>query len=238
MSLLLAKIAQVHRGNLGVDPSTDPHFHNVVSLIHFDDGNGSTDFKDEIGPVWSHAGSAIESNSNPRFGSGAMQITQPGYIASPLENPGSIDFTIECSFVLDSMSSQNAIFSYCKLGDNSTTRIVVLVNTNGSVVAWSDKGGISMTSSPGLVSTGTYHTIALSKSGGTVNLLLDGNIVAFQTGRGSLDTGGLSKQMYLGYAMYAGHQYLSGQIDEFRATYGVGRYNSNYIPRSSPFPSS
>ena len=77
----------------------DPHWSNVVALLHLDGANGSATFTDQKGHTFTAGGSATLSTAQQKFGSASLVLNgSTQYITSATSadwEMGSGDFTIE-----------------------------------------------------------------------------------------------------------------------------------------------
>jgi hypothetical protein len=85
------------------------------------------------------------------------------------------------------------------------------------------------------VTLNEWHHAAVTRSGSTVRIFLDGNLEA----TGNISTGTLQgTRSRIGTAIYSGvpQGNVQGWIDDIRITRGVARYTANFTPPSAPFP--
>jgi hypothetical protein len=222
-------------------PLNDPHFANVVSLLHFDGANGSTTFTDEKGKIWTPNGNAQISTAQSRFGGASGLFDGTGdYLTTPATSdfePGSGDYTLEgfvrmaatpataagiiqranaSGFANFSVSwrSSNKIEAYCSLSNPASTPTILTGATTLSLNTW-------------------YHW-AFVKSGLNYKLFIGGVQDASGSAASHPPTG-LSTVTYIG-SFDAASFFLNGYQDEKRITKGVARYTANFTPPSSPFP--
>lgn len=215
---------------------TDPDFANVVLLLHFDGANASTTFTDSSGTpkTATASGDASLLTSNQKFGSACVNLDSVGdYVTvsshADLAFPG--DFCVEghfrwtgsVGFNLFTLGTQNwnvyydASLAQIKFWDGSADRITNTVTFGAA-----------------------YRHVALTRSGTSVRLFLDG----VQQGSTYTDSGPTSLgQTSLRIGAYpasgsVGGSLFQGQVDDFRVTKGVARYTGNFTPPASAFPNS
>lgn len=222
--------------------ATDPSFSSVTSLIHFDGTDGATTFPDVKGFNWtpdSTIGNIIISTAQSKFGGSSLFITSGGgnlrASSSGKFDFGSGAFTIEC-WVRPTAGFFGAypnIFSTRGGGSGITIRI----DASGFLeFFWGDGNNVINTSTA--VSTSIFSHVALTRSGNTIRLFLNGVLLGSTTVSGSLTTGASS----FGYIGTDGGASSSenyrGYIDDFRVTKGVARYTAGFTPPTSAFPNS
>ncbi len=210
---------------------SDPHWANVVSLLHFEGVHGGTSFADEKGNEWGVAGGASISTAQKMFGasSGAFLSTLGDRIyadggatldsESPLYIPADADFTIEC-FAQKTGGSWGAIA--CIAGVDTG-----LYFDNQYRLTWYD-GGTKVLS--GEVALSVFHHVAATRKDGLIRVFLDGILVGVPFASDIV-----GNRLFLG-GNTNGSEPLSGYIDEFRFTKGVARYTDNFAPPTKPFP--
>lgn len=157
------------------------------------------------------------------------------------------DFTIEAWIYIAGNSQQNAYglrngsivsclspdgnsangWDFMILGDGSTTGTALRFLSYGN----STTKTLTYTTT---ISQSTWHHVAVTQSGGSLRLFLNGTLGATGTGWGT----GFSVQsdyvLRVGYADTA--QGFNGYIDELRITNGVARYTAGFTAPTSPFP--
>lgn len=215
--------------NVKAVPDGDPFISNVGLLLHLD-----TNFVDSspnpktVTPV----GTAAISAANPRFGAGSVLLNGTGASRDHLTVAGNTDltfgtgdFTFELWLYQTNTTSYN-VFTF------ATQQWCVYFSTGPQSLRFWD--GSSDRILGGAVSINAWHHIALTRSGTSVRLYLDGN----QTGSTYTDTGPTNLTQattYIGF--YPADVSVNGNIDEVRITKGVARYTSaSYIIPSLPFP--
>jgi hypothetical protein len=190
-------------------------------------------------------GSAQISTAQTKFGSGSMYFngsstcTIPG---SPNLNFGTGDFTIEMWVYSASQSS----------GGNRTMG-------NGAGAGWGANKWIFTTTTPGNLNKFTWHFwnynsggsdilvsssasnnstwtyVAVTRSGTTFRMFVNGVLEASLTSSASVD-GNIPAQLTLGNSGVAGDTSWTGYLDDLRITKGYARYTSNFTPPTSAFP--
>lgn len=210
----------------------DPHWNSVELLLHFDGANGSTTFLDSsrkargVTPV----GNAQITTAQSVFGGASylgdgngdgVSLASSADLAS-----GSSDFTLECRV---------------RFASAATNRQLWVSQVTGGL-SWAIEGGnlimgaynvayhITQAWSPAL---NTWYALALSRTGSTLRMFVDGVQIAsygsaYAYATGAVEIGGQSS---------APTRSVNGWMDELRFTKGVGRYTANYTPATRVFPS-
>jgi hypothetical protein len=92
-------------------------------------------------------------------------------------------------------------------------------------------GGPMLTSTTN-VSNNTWYAIAITRSGNTFRMFVDGVLEATQTFSGSLDSS--PGALGFGWAGTASNNYINGYIDELRVS-NIARYTATYTPATQAF---
>lgn len=211
----------------------DPYFSSVVSLLHFNGTNGSTTFTDQKGVTWTRGGTPTISTAQSKFGgaSGVFNGSTDYLYTETSANFSfsSSDFTVEGYFNLNSVSSQPYLFHFYV---PSGQRWAVQVDASNAVLFF-NSGGSGVYSTTGIVSTGQFVHVAVTKSGSTTRVFVGGIKVLTTTTAVYQDA---NHQIILGSAQFtASSNYLDGYVDDFRVTKGVCRYVDDFIPPQRQF---
>lgn len=204
----------------------DLHFSSVVLAMHMDGANGSTTFTDLKGRVLTRYGNAQISTAQSKFGGSSLYLDGNG---DYLVVPASTDFLFTGDFTIEA-------WVYPTAGSDS------IIGMNGSVIAlkfggdnkfrlYANGWSIGSASADAL---NTWHHVAVSRSGSTVRMYVNGVQVATTTDSGNI--GSSSSPLRIGtdteFVMFAGY------IDDLRVTKGVARYTAGFTPPTEPFPDS
>lgn len=213
----------------------DPNWANVTLLLHCDGTDGSTSFPDnsDSAHTVTATGDAQIDTAEFKFGTGSALfdgntdgLTVPNSSDFDFDSG---DFTIECWIRTSSLAANEFIINKRSGG---ATGWALLVTTAGAV-QWQPIGQASLTSSAGLISVDTWHHVALTYSGTTTTIWVDG--VSGGSGTRSALTAN-AVDMMLGRRNDSASGYWTGWIDEVRVTTGVARYTANFTPPSAAFP--
>lgn len=216
----------------------DPHFANVVSLIHFDGANGSTTFTDQIaGRTWGRTGTSIAiSTAQSKFGGASLGTAaiNSNYLTSDTPASdftlGTGDFTIEVWH--RTPASFPSFYFIIDFRNGLNQAKPCLFYQSGWVYYVS--GAARITGSTATVNT-WYH-LAISRVSGTTRLFVDGT----QQGSNYTDsTNYVQSRAALNTAGDSGGTFgANAYTDELRITKGVGRYSSNFTAPTAAFPNS
>ena len=219
----------------------DPYFRDVAILNHFE-----IDLHDEIpGINWTAVGTGgktkpvIGADRGTPFFKGLYLTGNAsqgqGYTTQDLPAFGTKDFTVE--FTSTFPGTSGPIFRF-----PIDFRSAPVVGDNWGLVVDSYATSLKFetgTSRTGRIFGGTnvlgggHHQIAVSRKNGTTYLFVDGIL----QGAPYVDSSDyLPCRLFFG-GFYAALTWpVNGFMDELRITMNVGRYDSNYVPASDPFP--
>jgi len=189
------------------------------SLIHrysFDESGGSSITDSVGGPVWAGAlpnGGALGGGHLTLSSASQQYVSLPSGIVGTLT-----DFTAMAWVNLNSVSNWCRIFDF----GNNTTSNMFITPQNGSAgtlrfaITTNGGGSEQQVNSTTTLSTGIWHQVAITLSGGRGILYLDGIPVGTNNGFTiNPSTLGNTGNNYLGKSQYA-DPYLDGAFDEFR----------------------
>jgi hypothetical protein len=223
----------------------DPYWANVVSLLHFDGSNGSTNFVDQVsGNTWT-ASSATISTTEAKFG------TSSGYFngGSAIYTGASTNWTFSGEFTMEgwvyflNLATNNASLSPSNqyifdIGANGTYLRILTSGYSGSPNGWTLYQYITadMNYSTVPVVNQWYYWVLQRNSANLLSLYLNGSLVASTTLSSTL---GSDSTLTLGNYTSGESYGLNGYMDEVRITNGVARYSGSTIPiPTAPFPNS
>ncbi|WP_151803695.1 hypothetical protein [Acinetobacter bereziniae] len=232
----------------------DKYWSNVVSLLHFDGVNGSTDFIDEKGNVWVRVGSPTISTEQSAFGGASGRFTSGNYIKtgmSPAFDLGTGDFTLEALIYIP----QGATF----MDDEIPIIVAGQQNIGGSGQGWDfvlfDRSPPKLRIESALLGTApycmfdlpeslprnTFLSIAISRVAGVCYGFYKGLLLGTSTGLNGVQLSNPNNHAVLIGSGSSGagsenYYHTNGYYDEIRITKGYGRYTSSYTPASGKFP--
>jgi hypothetical protein len=194
----------------------DPYFSDVILLLPANNSSADSSSYSRSPSAWSSYGAA-------KFGSASFSFTGSApAISLPSDTPsiGSGDYTIECWFKtadsgLNALASAGAITWY-------------LIVNGGGINYYSPGGSLA---TPGGVNyaDNAWHHVAGVRSGSTVSLYVDGELIATRSSTASMDG-----TVEVGYSSYYDWR-CNALVDDLRIT-KVARYTANFTPPTAAFP--
>ena len=198
----------------------DPYFSSVSLLMN---GNTLTDISSSPKTITNNGGVSINT-SIKKYGTGSMYFNN-NYLTLP-EIILDSDFTVE--FWVYRLSEDYQIILS---GANDTQ--IDIGSPSGGVSAFVFTGTTgSLIGSSGKVGLNVWKHIAITRSGNTAYIFIDGVLDVSNTFSSSalVKISNISK-----YGVGAGY-FLYGYLDDLRITKGIARYTSNFTPPTSQFP--
>lgn len=233
---------------------SDPYAAYVTLLCHFDGTNGQTTTTDSslfAHPLGSVFSGALLDTSVKKFGTaslkssyigGSVQIVSADAMQPEFDFSLARDFTVEAWVYIDATdigTSMTFIDVESVHGVNRPT-LRMSLSTSGSDWTFSARGYHDNSSTPVFQLAGAtiipgnqWHHYALTRTGTTYRIFLDGNLEDSATSSTTLDTPQPTNRVCIGGAPSV--EYMSGWVDEARFTMGVSRYTANFTPPSAPF---
>ena len=188
----------------------------------------------------STVGDSKISTTQSKFGGSSMYFDGNGDYLQTLANDylnfGTGDFTIECWVYNEPTSATYPSFIASITGWSAGASGHRFDNTGYANKFWfglNGSGGVA-SGDPFMASSSTFnhnqwYHYALTRSGNTWRMFIDGNLENTQTYSGSYNAalGG----MRLGYSTWDGaNGYWQGYLDDVRITRGIARYTANFTP--------
>jgi hypothetical protein len=141
-------------------------------------------------------------------------------------NFGTGDFTIDTWVKFSSTSDLQTLYSQNDVGGNFIWFYYYGPSQQIGFRARKNSVYVSSYNTPALtLSPGSWHHIALVRTGGHIHVYMDGIDTGGTEGAviGNTDLGNIPAPVRIGYDPYFGG-YLNGHIDEFRVSKGIARY--------------
>ena len=239
---------------LGAFGSTvgDVHFPKVKLLLPFDGSDAATSTSDlsNRNATVTFAGTAQLSTGQSKFGGSSLLLDGNSDYVSISDSYwntafDSGDFTVECwvrfdSGVLDGSTSVEFMATRGNSGGSSTNGWG-LRKYNDNFIAWYMRIGSSwvyLNYSQGTkttVSADTWYHVAVTRSGNTWKLFLNGTAEDTITNSGSITSANGDRFVIgaLAGGNFSGDLYMDGYIEDVRVTIGHARYTSNFTAPTS-----
>lgn len=217
----------------------DPHWDNVVSLLHFDKVPLSADAK---GKLWTITNSTnVELSTEVQKFGNAVRFGRSGsgYLradASSEHDLGADDFTIEFWMYKPSPINQNGgLVDFRSIGTRPISAPTLYLNaSSGGRVTYYEKGSILIQTAP--IPANTWIHIALCRLGNLITMYENGLAVGTTTKNDSFLTNLPITIGRVGDDLNSNDYYFRGYLDEVRITKGVARYTEDFTPPTEPFP--
>lgn len=241
------------------DLSTDDYYNNVTTLVRANGLGGGTTVIDEssYAKTLTVVGSGvITSTADKKFGTASLYkptTNSTAYVAGTVDNhynlTGNINFTIECWFKANAVSTQ-VLASYQDRTDNTVYRGWRFIlrsdgllqftygSANFSGAALNITTNISSTDTLRLYSANTWHHYALTRQArdtdGVWRFFLDGVLVGTTVNEYLVNPHFSSGYPFVFFkrSAPATSDNYAGYIDDFRITNGVCRYTTTFTPPS------
>lgn len=242
-----------HRGLLMQEGAADPYFANVALLLHMDGSDGSTTLTDSspLAPQTSTCFGTALSTAAARFGPSSWRNSGTSglrYAELPKASAivGSSDFTIELWVNADASQpngypllwSQVVTSMVSNWGAGTLALDVSRVGSTNRMHVYCYNYSTSaalLTGSTNILGAGWVH-VALTRSGSSWTLWLNGAVEATGTFSGSVATADADLTPFLGGDSYSGDGSIASYIDDLRVTHGVSRYGAPFTPPAAPHP--
>jgi len=142
---------------------------------------------------------------------------------------GTGDYTIECWFKKDSMSTGTGLWTM----HNYTSGQEVFVQTDGKIGIYS-AGSYIIQSGLKAIHAGQWYHVAVARQSGTVRLFVDGTLIGSASQTGAMPT--TNGPFYIGVENSGSniHQNLNGLISNVRVVKGTAVYTSSFRPLTEP----
>jgi hypothetical protein len=181
-------------------------------------------------------GNAQVNTSVKNYGTSSIAFDGAGdFLLAPTEpqlNLGARDFTIETWVNFNALVSTRMLVSRWRSAVSGSWQLfwrstgTSMAFTIGATVLVQDPNGSRIT-------TGTWNYIAVTRSGTTVRLFVNGVVVATGTSSVSLDS---TVPLSIGIQIDDAVGPLNGYMQDVRITRGIARYTANFTPPAAPLP--
>ena len=182
-------------------------------------------------------GDAQISTAQSKFGGASMYFDGTGdYITVPSDTSfdfGTGDFTIEFWMNPSNITGTWQAIISRKYQGSGGWRIYKTAGSNN--LSFYHPSGYYSTTNTGLTN-GTWHHIAVVRSGSTLTTYVDGTSRGTDTISAAVSP--TSADVEIGQGVYTSAYPYEGYLDDIRITKGVARYTANFTPPTSAFPDS
>ena len=238
--------------NLSVTDAADgdSHFPKVEALLPFDGTNGATSTTDlsDRGNTVTFGGDAEISTAQSKFGGSSLSLDGNGdYVDLPQATNQLVseDFTIEFWFRINSGAGSETIGlfgTYYTTPSGKGMLMATSATYNQVYFQWhygaSGWAYLNQTQGRTALSNNTWYHVAVTRSGSTWRLFLNGTQEDSVTQSSYItDSGSTTRLGNYGPSATASDG-LNGYIEDFRITRGVARYTSNFTAPTSAHPTS
>lgn len=228
-----------------VPASIGEDYQSLSLLLHMDGANNSTTFTDNSSGALTVtvSGNAKISTAESKFGGASGLFDGTGDWLSIANNAafqfGTGDFTIETWFKASALTANfpvlvangNATFS----GTGSTGAFFIMVSGTPRKIQVGTNTTNPIVTSTTTIATATWYHMAVTRSGSTVRLFVDGVLEATATNSQSLNIS--NNGLQIGRNGWDGTpSHWNGYMDELRITKGIARYTATFTPPTAPFP--
>lgn len=215
-----------------------PYWATTVLLMHFNGTNNSTTFIDECGRTITRYGDAKISTTQSKFGGASGYFDgSSDYLTSSSTSYsfGTGDFTIEAFVYLltpDTPGSPSYNWDQVIFGSTDYTpdfSFFIVNGDNRNLALWDQT---TQHTSTDKVPIGVFTHVAVSRSGTTLRLFIDG--VCSYTGTCSASFV-LSGTAYIGGHFGMNNRWFKGYLDELQIIQGYAKYTANFVPATAPY---
>lgn len=219
----------------------DQYFADVSLLMHMNGTNASTTFTDSSSNAFTATayGNAQISTAQSKFGNASGKFDGNGdYVQITSANAlelGAGDFTIELFYYHDG-GNQTFAGLVGKGAVSSTASDAWTLEFGGPGLIFVPWASSSTTVQCSLPSNNAWHHVAVTRSGSTLRLFVDGVQESSNTVSFTIATNNSGPLVIGGGAFAPTLRSFSGYIDELRITKGVARYTANFTAPTAPFP--
>ena len=141
------------------------------------------------------------------------------------------DFTIEAWIYPTALSSNRLIVDTYSASQAGSYQLYWR-STGGSLAFYTQADGVVLQDSSGSnIQVNTWHHVAVTRSGSTLRMFVDGTQVNSTTLTRDLTHG---IPVAIGYQQATGTNYFAGYIQDVRITKGLARYTANFTPPTEP----
>jgi hypothetical protein len=175
-------------------------------------------------------GNTKSSTTQIKYGNSSMYFDGAGdYVSIPSSTNfdfGTGDFTLETWANLSALSTNRVLIDKWSTGNVNSWQLYWR-SSGTSIVFYVGSTIVVQDPNPSNIVVGEWNHIALSKSGTTVRLFINGIVVATNTSSVSYTN---TRPIGLGVQLSTATNYLSGYMQDVRITKGLARYTTTFTP--------
>ena len=229
----------------GLPAGGDVNYNDVSLLLLMNGANGSTVFTDSSNSDLSNSFLGVNiSTAESKFGGSSAYFDGNGDYLAVASSSGlafdTADFTFEGWANITTHLNAPKMFTNWNGNPFSINHWSLHIDhpTNSEKVSfwfYNHSGSSPLLVSTSSISTNTWYHIAVTRSGNTFRLFVNGIEEASATSSASIDGGG-SFPVEIGGDSIVTDRYLHGYLDGLRITKNVARYTSNFSVPTAAFP--
>lgn len=227
----------------------DSNYASVVFLAHYEGPDTSTaamaDSGITSGTPTVNGNAQIDTAQFPPIDGATSSLLLDGsgdyvtYPDSPNWDFDTGDFTIECWVRFNSTSGNQTILSQYDASSNRRAWILLINATTGILQYFHTTDGTtgtaqSVSTSGSWASAGVWYHLAVTRSGTTLRLFIDGVVVSTNSSAGG-NVFDSNQPLYVGSRNGGGDAWLNGWIKDVRITKGLARYTANFTRPTEVF---
>lgn len=228
--------------------SGDPHWANVVALLHMDGVNGDTSISDSTGRIWARAGTgAALSNEQAKFGPTSLKNTNSSsdfnaaagiLTATDLFTAEGWFYLLGAPFTGSGNAQEHALVTQGAFSANGAFGAGIRYSTMKLYFDFrGGNGGDGNIDGSSTLSLNTWYHFAATWDGATHRGFINGALeYAVARSFGWKNTGQPMRVGRMTEDSSVWERAINGYIDEVRVTKGVARYTSAFTPPDAPFP--
>lgn len=208
----------------------------TVFLCHCDGTNGSTTFVDEIGKTITAVGNAQITTTTPKFGTGAYLGDGSGdYIYAAASSDfvfGTGDFTVAFWIKTNDDLSSKWLAGASIANDTDAGTWAVLPISNVDLRLYLGGSGFIVSGAVTDLGNNAWRHIAITRSGNSVRLFLDGAQVGSTYNASGLSFGPSGRPIAFGGSSGGS---VNGRFDELLVVKGAAVWTANFTPPVEPY---
>ena len=143
------------------------------------------------------------------------------------------DFTMECWINPPSLSKGPVIGGQYADGSQGVGQWLILIATTGKITFYyNGSSAYTTTSNTNIVTINTWNHVAISRSGSTITIYINGAVAGSFTS--AITIGNATNTLYIGSYEFSSTRILPGYISNFRWVNGTAVYTTAFTPPAQP----